>query len=91
MPPRFRAFGAINATQEVADLRSERARQIARACSVVPGFQLIELRHSDVAGGAEVVVVDAINDQVPTRNAVGIKARERLALVVPVDESRLSL
>lgn len=52
-------------------------------------FELIELRY--VRNGdntiAYIIVVDCINDQVPTRNSVGILTRERLALVFPTNES----
>lgn len=52
-------------------------------------FELIELRY--VRNGdctiTDIIVVDCINDQVPTRNGVGILTRERLALVFLADES----
>lgn len=54
-------------------------------------FEIIDLRYlkkgDDIA--ADVIVVDCLNDQVPTRNSFGIKTRERIALVLPVDQSQM--
>lgn len=54
-------------------------------------FELVELRQlrNEADTIADVIVVDCLNDQVPTRNTVGIKNRERLALVFEVDELRM--
>lgn len=54
-------------------------------------FEIIELRYVGTADNisADIIVVDCLNDQVPTRNEVGIDPRERLALVFPIDESAI--
>ena len=46
-------------------------------------FELIELRRLTRNNGkvSDIIVVDCINDQVPSHNPFGIKVRERLALV----------
>lgn len=52
-------------------------------------FELLELREF-IAGGktlVEYLIVDCVNDRVPSRNDFGIKVRERLALGFPADAS----
>lgn len=60
------------------------------ACAANPAFEVIEQRRwaSEDTGPCDVVVVDCINDQVPTRNSVGVRSRERLALVLPHDQAK---
>jgi len=75
------------------DLNSERltytvARKVLSACLAHKEFDLIELRYLELASGnrADVIVVDCVNDQVQSHNKVGIKVRERLALVFTGDD-----
>lgn len=58
------------------------------ACLAHSDFKVIELRSLKRADGnvSEIIVVDFINDQVPSRNPIGIKVRERLALVFTTDK-----
>ncbi|HBG47797.1 MAG TPA: hypothetical protein DDW94_12535 [Deltaproteobacteria bacterium] len=59
------------------------ALQTLSACVEHHDFEVVELRSLKRTDGkvSEIIVVDCINDQVPSRNPVGIKVRERLALV----------
>lgn len=83
MASSFVAFG------ETCDLSSEAlSSDIARRMMSVllrqkDDFEIIELRRLSRGNGkmSDVIVVDCVNDQVPTHNPIGIKVRERLALV----------
>lgn len=72
------------------DLNSRLAHAIARkaltVCLETKNFDVIELRHLGQGETiSDIIVIDCINDQVPTRNQFGIKVRERLALVFAAD------
>jgi integrative and conjugative element protein (TIGR02256 family) len=93
MPVQYVEFGAANLQQDSAALVTERAKVVVAACHHVPGFEIIELRNlagadADGKQPADVVVVDSINDQVPSRNERNINVRERLALVFFPDPER---
>jgi hypothetical protein len=64
-------------------LKESVARNTLAICQGSKDFEIIELRHLQKDDGktSDVIVVDCVNDQVPSRNPVGIKTRERLALV----------
>ena len=83
------AFGIARADEGVST-SSEMRAMILRACASNAAFSVLELRDwsSSETGVCDVVVVDCINDQVPTRNPFGVWPRERLALVVPRDASK---
>ena len=56
-------------------------------CLATRDFHVIELRHlGQDEGISDIIIVDCINDQVPTRNQYGIRVRERLALVFTPDK-----
>jgi integrative and conjugative element protein (TIGR02256 family) len=55
------------------------SRQLLAACERNTAYDVIELRDRD---GFDIIVVDCSDGTVPTRNTVGIRSRERLALVV---------
>ncbi len=59
------------------------ARKTLAVCSVSKDFEVIELRRLVREDGtvSDIIIVDCLNEKVPTRNQVGIKVRERLALV----------
>lgn len=59
------------------------ARKTVTACQESKDYEVIELRYliRDDENLSDIIVVDCVNDQVPTRNIIGIKVRERLALV----------
>lgn len=87
----FISFG-----EPVADLNPDRlvqdgAKKILSACRASKDFEVVELRRLNLNDGsiAEIIVVDCINDQVPTRNQLGIKVRERLALVFFADQAKM--
>mgnify|MGYP003379812150 CR=1 FL=1 len=82
------AFGL--ARNEQPDPSSELVAMILRACASSGAFALVEQREwiSVETGSCDVVVVDCINDQVPSRNPFGVRPRERLALVLPRDPSK---
>lgn len=84
MRQQFLAFGESSESAV-----SKRAQATIAALGLVRGFELVELRSAVIDGlSADVIVVDSINDQVPTRNIAGIRTRERLALVFPHDEAQ---
>ena len=57
------------------------------ACGANRAFTLVDRRmwESPDTGPSDVLVVDCVNDQVPSRNAAKVMVRERLALVLPRD------
>jgi integrative and conjugative element protein (TIGR02256 family) len=72
-------FGQALPVQDPALLKFDMSRQLLAACHRNTAFDVIELRDRD---GFDVIVVDCSDGTVPTRNTVGIRSRERLALVV---------
>jgi integrative and conjugative element protein (TIGR02256 family) len=64
-------------------LLSGQSRAVLNACSMNKAFEVIELRQDR---RFDVIIVDCLNDAVPTRNTVGIRPRERLALIVYEDD-----
>lgn len=70
-----------------SSLEHDIAKRIFEACESNDSFHVLELRFidDDAYGRGDIVVVNCINDQVPTRNEVGIKVREPLALVFYTD------
>ena len=83
------SFGEELTEAERAD-SAEVVAAVARACAAGAAFKLLERRRwaSPYTGECDVLVVDCVNDQVPTRNASGVWSRERLALVLPRDPSK---
>lgn len=86
----------ISIGEPFADLNPDRlvqdgAKKILSACRASKDFEVVEFRrlNLDDESIADIVVVDCINDQVPTRNQLGIKVRERLALVFFVDQAKM--
>jgi integrative and conjugative element protein (TIGR02256 family) len=67
------------------------SRNLFRACAEHKSFELLELRRFVREGqsDAEMLIVDCMNDGVPTRNEVGILYRERIGLIFYTDEKRM--
>lgn len=71
---------------EETSLRSARSRGVLSACSKHKAFSVLQLRQWDdrFDGPCDVVVVDCVCDQVPSKESNGILRLERLGLVIPV-------
>nr|VFK19373.1 MAG: ThiF family protein [Candidatus Kentron sp. LFY] len=88
MEPEYIAFGQPLPGLEAEHLETEQARQLLDACFSHRDFDVIELRRLESSeqenvqkNSADIIVVECCDGTVPSRNAVGIKPRERLALV----------
>lgn len=86
---RYIAFGEEAGSDSSRGLSAVVSALLA-ACRSNSAFEVIELRtwSSEDVGVSDVVVVDCVNDQVPTRNVADVRPRERLALVLPRDLSK---
>jgi integrative and conjugative element protein (TIGR02256 family) len=84
-------FGVVLSDAEAAILEPDPAAALLEACAADRAFTVLERRRweSQDSGASDVVVVDCVNDQVPSRNEVDIMVRERLALVLPRDPSNM--
>jgi len=84
----FVPFGEELPGNDPGRLVYEISKRVYSACLNNKDFELIELRKITRKNGEinDIIVVDCINDQVPSRNSVGIKVRERLALVFSADK-----
>lgn len=78
----FRSFGEPLTGLEPDNLLHEHSRRLLAACLRHAAFEVIELRRLKVGQIlADIIVVDCSDGTVPSRNAVGIHNRERLALL----------
>lgn len=62
-----------------------------RTCSALlerDDFNLARLIHAGKDRPADILIVECIHDGIPNKNPVGIKGREKLALVFPIDEEK---
>lgn len=84
------AFGAELPEEASGAEPVEAASALRAACASNRAFTFIEGRvwESPDTGPCDVLVVDCVNDQVPSRNAAKVMVRERLALVLPRDPSK---
>ena len=81
MPDPFIEFGDLFGNQNLEVLTVDAAKQTYRAVATHTNFKLIEIRNlTDQDGYGEILVVDCTNDSVPSKNRIGIKYCERLAL-----------
>ena len=82
MPVEFVPFGEPHPDLSNDHLRQVIAKKTIEACLSNKNFDVTELRRLERDDGkvSDVIVVDCINDQVPSRNKYGIKVREQLAL-----------
>ncbi len=87
MPGHFHDFGSALTTDEALPVVS--ASRTAAAVARSRAFRLVDCRSYECVskGTATVVVVDCLNDKVPSRNEYGIKNRERLALAFYHDDT----
>lgn len=76
-------FGEPLADFDSDCLKHAFAKKTLKLCQENGSFDVIELRKIDRGQNEykDVIIIDCINDQVPSRNTQGIKVRERLALV----------
>lgn len=82
MSSAFRSFGELLTRIAPEDLVHEESRRLLVACLRHSAFEVVELRRLKVSGAtADIIVVDCSDGTVPSRNAVGIHNRERLALL----------
>lgn len=83
-------FGDQIAEISPSALRTVYARRTLAACATHKDFKVVELRRHDRDGAiADIIVVDCLNDRVPSRNSIGIKNRERLALIFSGDDTQV--
>ena len=84
-------FGELIAQLTEAALTIPLSRRIFRACLTHKFFELVELRCivQDRQRTAEILVVDCTNDDVPTRNEIGILYRERIGLIFHSKETKM--
>lgn len=82
MPDAFTSFGEPLTGLAPEHLLHEDSRRLLVACQRHSAFEVVELRRLNVGeASADIIVVDCSDGTVPSRNAVGIQNRERLALL----------
>ena len=87
MTVEFIPFGEPYADLSPDNLRHNVSRKILKLCAESKNFEVIELRHlTQNNETSDLIIVEIVNDQVPSRNPSGIKVRERLALVFAPDK-----
>lgn len=87
MTDEFIPFGEAYENLSLENLQLDVSKKILKLCEVSKDFEVIELRHLTLNNvKSDLIIVDCINDQVPSRNPFGIKIRERLALVFTQDK-----
>ena len=76
-------FGESFTDLDSENLKHPFAKKTLKLCLENSSFDVIELRKIDLGPTEykDIIIVDCVNDQVPSRNTQGIKVRERLALV----------
>lgn len=84
MPIDLIPFGQTLPVPDPALLKFDLSRQLLAACDRNTAFDVIELRDRD---GFDIIIVDCSDGTVPTKNSIGIRGRERLALVVGLANS----
>ncbi|OPY84744.1 MAG: ThiF family protein [Smithella sp. PtaU1.Bin162] len=88
MTVEFIPFGEPYSNLSSDNLRHYAAKKTLELCEKNKDFKIIELRHLTKNDGtvSDLIIVECINDQVPSHNPYGIKKRERLALVFTLDK-----
>ena len=82
MTVEFIPFGEPYADLSPDNLRHNVSKKILKLCEESKDFEVIELRRlTQNNETSDLIIVESVNDQVPSRNPSGIKVRERLALV----------
>lgn len=83
-------FGEVLPDKSIMSLHIIKARETFRACSRNSSFTVVELRvQQDDNCTNEIIVVDCVNDFVPTQNIIGIQYTERLALIFSSDGTKI--
>ncbi|HHF7367320.1 TPA: ThiF family adenylyltransferase [Legionella bozemanae] len=83
-------FGEELPDKSIMSLHIIKAQETYRACSRSNIFTVVELRtQQDDNFTNEIIVVDCVNDFVPTQNKVGIQYTERLALIFSSDGTKI--
>ncbi len=79
----FISLGEVLPAVSGALLEHPYARESLDVAARVKDVEVVELRRAQNADGSlsDVIVVDIVNDDIPTRNPYDIRVRERLALV----------
>lgn len=76
----YHQFNEALSTVSPDQLTIAKAKRVVEACNEDKRFNIVEVRADAGDLKQEVIVVDCHNDQVPTKNTVGIRYVERLAL-----------
>ncbi|HBS05820.1 MAG TPA: hypothetical protein DEA96_12695, partial [Leptospiraceae bacterium] len=83
----FLDFGAPIAGAPDNVLRTDLSRRVYQALQKRKDFEFVAIRSlAAEKSPSDVLIVDALSDGVPSKNDLGIKYRERLALVFPHDK-----
>ena len=87
----YNNFGEVIAELTEDALKIPISREVFRACFLHKFFELIELRCFVQEGQriAEMLVVDCINDGVPSRNKIGILYQERIGLIFNAEGTKM--
>ncbi len=83
MNTKYFVFGKTLSNLDAGLLQYEISKELLKACCAHPSFRVIELGSYTYPNNekADVIIVECTNDSVPSRNSVGIKLKERLALL----------
>ncbi|WP_017850714.1 Mov34/MPN/PAD-1 family protein [Leptospira interrogans serovar Szwajizak] len=87
MSEKYISIGDIVFGAEITDLNIELAKSIFQAIEKSENFSFIEIRrivHQEDSKETEIIIVDCTNSEIHSRNKVGIKSRERLAIAFTV-------
>lgn len=91
MADSFHAFANVVEVADNEDLLIPRAKALLEAVRVERDYSLVKVLKTapEIDPRSEILIVDVECDGVPSKNAVGIEFRERIALCVPADDERL--
>ncbi len=84
-------YGSPIDTPAIGELTLSAAQDAFHACESNSCYEIIELRKLEGEEGlvAEIIVADCTCKEIPSRNAIGILIRERVALTLMADESKM--
>lgn len=87
MTNEFIPFGEPYADLSPDNLKQKVSKKILKLCEASKDYEVVELRHpTGDKETSDLIIVECVNDQVPSRNSFGIRVRERLALVFTPDK-----
>ncbi|MBD2505147.1 ThiF family adenylyltransferase [Anabaena azotica] len=91
MTDEYIKFGEPIASLTETALTMPTSRRMFKVCVEHKFFELVELRKivANQQQVGEMLVVDCTNDDVPTRNEIGILYRERIGLIFYFEETRM--